>query len=80
MAIIRTIRTILDYIDKWLKKYPNDVTKCLLCFCKGCMWCVDKIFKYINRNIYIMTAMKGTNFWNSGKGAVGLLIKVCLLQ
>jgi len=31
--------------------------------------------KFFNRNIYIMCAMKGTNFWNSGKQAFNLIMR-----
>ena len=75
IAIIRMIRTILEYIEKKLKKFNNDLTKykvgkpgkcstklfisrCLLCFCKCCLWCLEKFMRFINRNAYIMCAVK----------------------
>merc|ERR1711928_305329 len=75
LAIIRTIKTILEYIEKKCKKYNNDLTKCLLCACKCCLWCLEKFMRFINRNAYIMCAIKSTNFCVSAKDAFSLLMR-----
>merc|ERR1711928_63231 len=75
LAIIRTIKTILEYIEKKCKKFNNDLTKCLLKCCQCCLWCLEKFMRFINRNAYIMCAVKSTNFCSSAKDAFNLLMR-----
>ena len=75
IAIIRFIRTILEYVENKLKAYNNDLTRCLICLCKCCLWCLEKFMRFINRNAYIMCAMKSTNFCVSAKDAFNLLMR-----
>ena len=42
IAIIRFIRAILNQIEKKLLAHHNDLTRCLLCLCKCCLWCLEK--------------------------------------
>merc|ERR1719273_231311 len=69
------IRTILEYVEKKLKKFNNDLTKCLLCACKCCLWCLEKFMRFINRNAYIMCAIKNTNFCKSAYSAFNLIMR-----
>jgi len=75
IAIIRTIRTVLEYIEKKCKKLNNDLAKCLIWTCKCCLWCLEKFMRFINRNAYIMCAVKSTNFCKSAKEAFNLLMR-----
>jgi len=75
IAIIRMIRTILEYIEKKCKKLNNDLAKCLIWTCKCCLWCLEKFMRFINRNAYIMCAVKSTNFCKSAKEAFNLLMR-----
>ena len=93
IAIIRMIRTILEYVEKKLNKFNNDLTKykveqstsdlsaqlfisrCLLCACKCCLWCLEKFMRFINRNAYIMCAIKNTNFCKSAYSAFNLIMR-----
>ena len=36
-----------------------------MCFCKCCLWCLEKCIRYISKNAYILTAMFGYNFCKS---------------
>lgn len=58
ITIIRIIRTILDYVEDKLKRFNNDLTRCLICMCKCCLWCLEKFMRFINRNAYIVCAIK----------------------
>ncbi|KAJ9522324.1 hypothetical protein QJQ45_008201 [Haematococcus lacustris] len=62
IAIIQLIRFILDYLDR--------KTKELQCI----MWCLEKIVAFINRNAYIMVAVKGTSYCVSAGRAVSLIV------
>jgi len=75
IAIIRFVRAILDYIESKLKMYNNDLTRCLLWCCKCCLWCLEKFMKFINRNAYIVCAIRSSNFCSSAKHAFDLLIR-----
>ena len=75
IAVIRMIRTIVSYVESKLKMYNNDLTRCLICLCKCCLWCLEKFMRFINRNAYIMCAIKSTNFCTSAKDAFSLLMR-----
>ncbi len=62
IAVIRMVRTVLSYIEEKLKKYNNDLTRCLICMCKCCLYCLEKFMRFINRNAYIMCAVKVAYF------------------
>ena len=78
IAIIRFIRTILEYVEKKLKAFNNDLTRCFLCLCKCCLWCLENFMRFINRNAYIMCAMKSTNFCVSSKDAFNFILRAVL--
>jgi choline transporter-like protein 2/4/5 len=75
IAIIRMVRTVLEYVEKKCNKFNNDLTKCLLKCCQCCLWCLEKFMRFINRNAYIMCAVKSTNFCKSAKDAFNLLMR-----
>lgn len=54
VTICRIIRLILEYIDRKLKKYDNELTKALLCCCRCFCWCLENFIKFMNRNAYVM--------------------------
>lgn len=75
IAIVRVIRVILEYIDHKLKKFDNPFTRCLMCFCKCCFWCLESFLKFINKNAYIMCAIHGKSFCTSARDAFSLLMR-----
>jgi choline transporter-like protein 2/4/5 len=75
IAIIRMVRTVLEYVEKKCNKFNNDLTKCLLKCCQCCLWCLEKFMRFLNRNAYIMCAVKSTNFCKSAKDAFSLLMR-----
>jgi len=62
-------------VEKKCKKFNNDLTRCIACMCKCCLWCLEKFMRFLNRNIYIMCAMKSTNFCKSGRDAFNLIMR-----
>ena len=75
IAIFSFIRMVLEYIErKYLAASPGFV-KYMLSFCKCCFWCLEKFIRFINRNAYIMCAVKGTNFCKSARDAFNLLMR-----
>eukprot|EP01029_Cantina_marsupialis_P014267 TRINITY_DN3155_c0_g1_i1.p1 TRINITY_DN3155_c0_g1~~TRINITY_DN3155_c0_g1_i1.p1 ORF type:complete len:803 (+),score=176.36 TRINITY_DN3155_c0_g1_i1:81-2489(+) len=77
VAIIQFVRAVLYYLDKKSKKLQNKssllrvVFKMLHC----CLWCFEKILKFVNKNAYIIVAMKGTGFCKSTKHAFHLIVQ-----
>jgi len=74
IAIIQILRTILNYIERKSKKRSTKCIKAIVCMCKCCLWCLENVFKYINKNAYILTAMYGYNFCKASCKAVKLII------
>jgi len=75
IAVIRMIRLVLDYVEKKCRKLNNEIGRCVLCFCKACLWCLEKFMRFINRNAFIMCAVNGTNFCKSAKDAFNLITR-----
>ncbi|PVD22194.1 hypothetical protein C0Q70_17999 [Pomacea canaliculata] len=75
IAVVQLVRIILEYIDYKMKGSKNIVAtffmKCLKC----CMYCLEKFLKFINKNAYIMIAMRGRNFCFSAKDAFCLIMR-----
>lgn len=75
VAIIKTIRAILTYIQNKTKGSENKAIKIILCVLQCCMWCLEKCMEFLNKNAYIQTAIKGTNFCTSAKNAFFTLLR-----
>lgn len=76
VAIIQFVRIILEYIDHKTKhmQETNVIYKYMLCCVRCCMWYLEKIMKFINRNAYIIVAIKGASFCRAATTAIKLLI------
>ncbi|XP_078343267.1 choline transporter-like protein 4 isoform X2 [Oculina patagonica] len=77
IAIVQFIRAVLEYIDHKIKEsgQDNKIVKFIMCCCKCCFWCLEKCLKFLNKNAYIIIAIKGTNFCSSAKEAFMLLLE-----
>ncbi|KYN11850.1 Choline transporter-like protein 1 [Trachymyrmex cornetzi] len=67
LGIIKVIRAMITFIQKFLKRYDNSCVKRILCCCQCCLWCPDRAVKLANKNIYVETAIYGCNFNTAGK-------------
>lgn len=75
VAVIQFIRATLEYIDRKSKRYiDNPALKFAMCCIKYCMWYLEKVLKFINRNAYILVAIKGYSYCYSALEAVKLII------
>ena len=79
IAIIQFIRAELAYVSKKLKEqHTNEVIKkivtAILCLMQCCLWCLEKILRYINRQIYVMVAIYGYDFFTSACKVIRLLV------
>ena len=79
IAIIKTIRAVIKYIQKKCKNIKNPAAKkvamAILCCIDCCMWCIEKCMKFINKNAYIQTAIFGYNFCKAAKCAFFLILR-----
>lgn len=80
LAVIQFVRILLEYIDRKTKRLSdsNPLLKWCMCCVKCCMWCLEKVVKFINRNAYIIMAVKGTSYCTSAGRAVGLILSNAL--
>lgn len=76
IAVVEFLRYVLAYIDKKTKKLQdkNKFLKILFKVVACCMWCFEKVVKFVSKNAYIMVAMKGQNFCKSTKQAFLLIL------
>ena len=77
IAIIKTIRAIVAYIQKKAKKTKRcrALVQCVLCCIQCCLWCVEKCMKFINKNAYIQTAIFGYSFCKAARCAFFLILR-----
>jgi len=80
VAVVQFVRAILEYIDRKTKKMQegNPIMKFAMCCVKYCMWYLEKVLKFINRNAYILVAVKGYSYCTGALQAVALIIKNAL--
>jgi choline transporter-like protein 2/4/5 len=69
IAIVQFIRLVVGYIQKKLEQAgESKVKKIIMCLVQCCLWCLEKCVKFISKNAYIYTALKGTSFcWSAFK-------------
>lgn len=75
IAIIKTIRAIIAYLQRKAKKSGNKLAQYLLCVLQCCMWCVEKCMKFLNKNTYIQTAIYGYSFCKAARKAFFLILR-----
>jgi solute carrier family 44 protein 1 (choline transporter-like protein) len=55
IALVQLVRFILATIQSQLKGHENMISRCLFRTCQCCLYCFEKILKYLSRNAYIET-------------------------
>lgn len=53
IALIQLARALLAFAQKKLKDRTGRIGKALLCMLQCCLWCFEKVLRYINRQAYI---------------------------
>lgn len=76
VAVIQFIRAVLQYIDRKTKAAQGEsaLLRYVMCCLKCCAWYLEKIMKFINRNAYIMVAIKGMSYCAAAGRAVTLIV------
>ncbi|KAL3684879.1 hypothetical protein R1sor_002901 [Riccia sorocarpa] len=78
VACIQMVRFILEFIRKQIKlaeAAPGGCCITILCCCaQCCLGCIEWTLKFINRNAYIVIAIKGKGFFRAAAKASALII------
>lgn len=53
IALVQMARTVFAWLQEKLKGSENDISKCLFRTCQCCLYCFEKILKYLTRNAFI---------------------------
>lgn len=75
LAIVQFIRYFMKYLEKQAAAQKNKVMVMILKVLQCCIWCFEKIIKFLNKNAYIQVALLGTNFCTSAKRAFHLIMR-----
>ncbi|EEY56105.1 choline transporter-like protein [Phytophthora infestans T30-4] len=76
IAIVQMFRIALEYIDQKMRtaKQGNAVVKVVMMCLKCFLWCFEKCLKFLNKNAFIIMAMKGRSFCPAMKDSFSLLL------
>eukprot|EP00163_Fabomonas_tropica_P017466 TRINITY_DN3101_c0_g1_i2.p1 TRINITY_DN3101_c0_g1~~TRINITY_DN3101_c0_g1_i2.p1 ORF type:complete len:576 (-),score=200.56 TRINITY_DN3101_c0_g1_i2:392-2119(-) len=74
IAIVVTIRLIMAYIKKQVKK-ENTLLKYIMCIIECCLWCFQKFLEFIATHAYIQIAIFGESFCKSAKEGFQLMVR-----
>ncbi|DBA72774.1 hypothetical protein WJX79_010106 [Trebouxia sp. C0005] len=80
VALIQFVRFLLEYLEKKSKiaqakaGVAGAFVKYLMCCVNCCMWYLEKVVKFINRNAYIMVAVHGSGYCSSAFHAAKLIL------
>ena len=75
IAVTKIIRIIVAKAQKKAKDLGNTLGEALLCCCQCCLWCFEKVIKFLNKNAYIQTAIFGTPFCRSARESFALIAR-----
>ncbi|KAM3571813.1 hypothetical protein VYU27_006151 [Nannochloropsis oceanica] len=75
IAVVEFVRSVIAWIQKKAKRSEYKAAQYLLCCCQCCLWCLENVLKFVNKNAYIQTAINGTSFCTSGKKAFFLIAR-----
>ncbi|CEF61011.1 CTL-like protein 2 [Strongyloides ratti] len=73
IALIKFIRTILQYIYNNFKGSKNKIIRKIYCLMSCWFWLLENVLKYLTTNSYIIIAIHGKPFWTSAKKAISLI-------
>ena len=67
IALVQLVRAILQYINYQTQQLQKEQkwVKYLMMGLQCCLWCFEKVVKYLTRNAYIFMSIEGTNFCTS---------------
>lgn len=76
IAVMQLLRVLVYYVAKQARRLQQDnsVVLMLLRALQSCLWCFEKLLKFVTQAAYVVVGMYGTSFCSSAKRAVGLIV------
>jgi len=77
IAVIKMIRFLVDQAEKQFKAYlgNSSAAKWVFNIVKYCLWIIEKLVRFLNKNAYIVVAITGKGYCWSAVHAVSLILK-----
>jgi solute carrier family 44 (choline transporter-like protein), member 2/4/5 len=75
VAIIRTIRAVVSYFQRQMKKAHNKIALYALSCVQCCLGCLESCIRFINKHAYIIIAIYGYPFCKATRKAFFLLLR-----
>lgn len=77
IAVVNLIRAAFEYVDHQMKQHGGDsrAMKCLRCMIGCCLACLAKCIRFISKNSYIHTSIKGDAFCFAAVRSYRLIFK-----
>ena len=77
VALVQFARAVLAYVDKQTQSWQNKskILKIAFKVVQCCLWCFEKVIKFLTRNAYIFIAINGKAFCTSAKHAFMTILK-----
>ncbi|CAE7514487.1 slc44a4 [Symbiodinium microadriaticum] len=75
LAIVQWLKWFMRFLSEQAKASKNRVLQLIFCILACCIWCFEKLIKFLNKNAYIQIALKGTNFCTSARKAFELILR-----
>lgn len=64
IAVVQLLRFFLKMLESYLQNHTGKCADTVLKCCQCCLYCFEKILKYLSRNAYIEIGIK-SNFLNA---------------
>lgn len=76
IAIIQLLRVLLEYVDRKTKQLQNSnkAVKFIMACLRCCLWCFEKVVKFITKYAFVYVAMRGESFMTAARHSVGLIL------
>lgn len=79
ILLFKIPRLVLAFVERKLRKYrDNPCASCTLKCCTCCLWCLEKLIRYMNHNAYTVIAIQGTSFCSASRIAFTTLVSNAL--
>lgn len=79
ILLFKIPRIILSSVERRLKKRrDNPCSSCVLRCCTCCLWCLEKMIRYLNHNAYTVIAIQGTSFCGAARTAFTTVVNNAL--
>lgn len=82
IAIVQMLRVVMAYFDKQLDqlvKSGHAWVAYIKWYINFCLWCLEQCVKFVTRNSFVYTALKGQAFCAAARSVFGLILRKAAL-